>query len=326
MTMKSNFWRWGMQWSVFTKKMMITQAGKYCQLFFFVSMFWTWVLAPGEAESPWSQQIFIMTRGRKAVRVWSLGLEGHQPASTIECLSVLHHQHCYFTWWVWCEKWAGCFLAAGGGQCGCSWGVPGAVSWYKTQRAPLPSLSCCRVVQAVESQQNVACGRSSSQIHQHFTEFSMNHPTRHYINMYITWHWHDNVWFDLKAPVLLLCLLLALGGAQNTRRQNNRNRPNRQNRPVRQNRQGQFLRNGVTRNGSKDKKGTEVYPGCSGKVCLPEAQLCAERQRKVSVVGVWAVSCELWTSSAILTVFIIEMVAGWGLTWLTSPAQTRSNV
>lgn len=200
------------------------------------------------------------------------------------------------------------------------------MSWYKTQRAPLPSLSCCRVVQAVESQQNVACGRSSSQIHQHFTEFSMNHPTRHYINMYITWHWHDNVWFDLKAPVLLLCLLLALGGAQNTRRQNNRNRPNRQNRPVRQNRQGQFLRNGVTRNGSKDKKGTEVYPGCSGKVCLPEAQLCAERQRKVSVVGVWAVSCELWTSSAILTVFIIEMVAGWGLTWLTSPAQTRSNV
>ena len=274
----------------------------------------------------WSQQIFIMTRGRKAVRVWSLGLEGHQPASIIECLSRLHHRHCYFTWWVWCEKWAGCFLAAGGGQCACSWGVPGAVSWYKTQRAPLPSLSCCRVVQAVESQQNVACGRSSSQIHQHFTEFSMNHPTRHYINMYITWHWHDNVWFDLKAPVLLLCLLLALGGAQNTRRQNNRNRPNRQNRPVRQNRQGQFLRNGVTRNGSKDKKGTEVYPGCSGKVCLPEAQLCAERQRKVSVVGVWAVSCELWTSSAILTVFIIEMVAGWGLTWLTSPAQTRSNV
>ena len=87
----------------------------------------------------------------------------------------------------------------------------------------------------------------------------------------------------MKAPVLLLCLLLALGEAQNTRRQNNRNRPNRQNRPVRQNRQGQFLRNGVTRNGSKDKKGTEVYPGCSGKVCLPEAQLCAERQNKVRV-------------------------------------------
>jgi len=50
---------------------------------------------------------------------------------------------------------------------------------------------------------------------------------------------------------------------------------------VRQNRQGQFLRNGVTRNGSRDRKGTEVYPGCKGKVCLPDAQLCAERQKKV---------------------------------------------
>jgi len=79
------------------------------------------------------------------------------------------------------------------------------------------------------------------------------------------------------APVLLVCLLLALGEAQNNRRQN-RNRPNR---PVRQNnRPGGFLRNGVTRNGSRDKKGTEVYPGCSGKVCLPEAELCAERQQK----------------------------------------------
>jgi len=80
------------------------------------------------------------------------------------------------------------------------------------------------------------------------------------------------------APIVLLCLLLALGEAQNNRRPN-RNRQSR--RPVRQNRQGQFLRNGVTRNGSRDKKGTEVYPGCKGKVCLPDAQLCAERQKKV---------------------------------------------
>ena len=81
-----------------------------------------------------------------------------------------------------------------------------------------------------------------------------------------------------KVPLLLLCLLLALGEAQNNRRPN-RNRQSR--RPVRQNRQGQFLRNGVTRNGSRDRKGTEVYPGCKGKVCLPDAQLCAERQKKV---------------------------------------------
>ena len=38
----------------------------------------------------------------------------------------------------------------------------------------------------------------------------------------------------------------------------------------------------MTRNGARDARGTEVYPGCSGKVCLPEAQLCAERKQKVS--------------------------------------------
>jgi hypothetical protein len=27
----------------------------------------------------------------------------------------------------------------------------------------------------------------------------------------------------------------------------------------------------------------EVYPGCDGKVCLPEADLCAIRKEKVSV-------------------------------------------
>merc|ERR1712012_855059 len=70
------------------------------------------------------------------------------------------------------------------------------------------------------------------------------------------------------APVLLLCLCVTLGEPQNNF---NRNRNNR--RPVRQNNnnRGQFLRNGVTRNGSKDRRGTEVYPGCDGKVCLPEA-------------------------------------------------------
>merc|ERR1712012_389659 len=84
------------------------------------------------------------------------------------------------------------------------------------------------------------------------------------------------------APVLLLCLCLTLGEPQNNFRGNNRNNRNR-GRPVRQNRQngGQFLRNGVTRNGSRDRRGTEVYPGCGGKVCLPEAQLCADRQNKV---------------------------------------------
>ena len=86
-----------------------------------------------------------------------------------------------------------------------------------------------------------------------------------------------------KHQALLLavvCILVAEG--QNNRRQNrrqNRRPNNRQNN--RQNNRGQFGRNGVTRNGARDARGTEVYPGCSGKVCLPEAQLCAERKQKV---------------------------------------------
>jgi len=72
--------------------------------------------------------------------------------------------------------------------------------------------------------------------------------------------------------VLVLCSQLS--DAQNNRRQNNRNNN-------RNNRQSPFRANGVTRNGSKDRAGTEVYPGCDGKVCLPEAQLCADRKNKV---------------------------------------------
>ena len=78
----------------------------------------------------------------------------------------------------------------------------------------------------------------------------------------------------------MLCLALTLGEPQNNFRGNNRNNRNNR-RPARQN-SGQFLRNGVTRNGSRDRRGTEVYPGCDGKVCLPEARLCAERQNKVT--------------------------------------------
>merc|ERR1712227_651671 len=53
------------------------------------------------------------------------------------------------------------------------------------------------------------------------------------------------------APVLLLCLCLTIGEPQNNF---NRNRNNR--RPARQNNnnRGQFLRNGVTRNGSRDRR------------------------------------------------------------------------
>ncbi len=87
-----------------------------------------------------------------------------------------------------------------------------------------------------------------------------------------------------QAPLLVLFLCLTLGEPQNNfrgnRNRNNNRRPARQNN-ARQNNGNGFLRNGVTRNGSRDRKGTEVYPGCNGKVCLPEANLCAERQNKV---------------------------------------------
>merc|ERR1711970_770586 len=86
----------------------------------------------------------------------------------------------------------------------------------------------------------------------------------------------------LRAALLLLTVILCISLVQ-PQRQNNRNN-NRNQRPFRQTNRNrgnsQFGRNGVTRNGSKDKKGTEVYPGCNGKVCLPEARLCAERKNK----------------------------------------------
>lgn len=85
--------------------------------------------------------------------------------------------------------------------------------------------------------------------------------------------------------LVVLCIVLseAQRNNQNNRRQNGgRQRQNgvRNSRQNNRNR-GQFGRNGVTRNGAKDAAGTEVYPGCSGKVCLPEAQLCAQRKNKV---------------------------------------------
>jgi len=85
----------------------------------------------------------------------------------------------------------------------------------------------------------------------------------------------------LRTALLLavVCILVAEG--QNNRRQNQRQNRRPNNRQNNRGNRGQFGRNGVTRNGARDARGTEVYPGCSGKVCLPEAQLCAERKNKV---------------------------------------------
>lgn len=78
----------------------------------------------------------------------------------------------------------------------------------------------------------------------------------------------------LLLRLLLVCVVVfgIVNGQRNSRRQNN-GRQNNNRRPNRRPSSG-----GVTRNGSKDKAGTEVYPGCDGKVCLPEAKLCAVRK------------------------------------------------
>jgi len=73
----------------------------------------------------------------------------------------------------------------------------------------------------------------------------------------------------LRTAVLCGVLLISVASAQRggnrggNRRQNNR-----------------FNSQGVTRNGARDARGTEVYPGCNGKVCLPNAELCASRKNQ----------------------------------------------
>merc|ERR1712210_300888 len=84
----------------------------------------------------------------------------------------------------------------------------------------------------------------------------------------------------LRTALLLLVVCILVAEGQNNRRQNRRQNRRPNNRQNNRNNRGQFGRNGVTRNGARDARGTEVYPGCSGKVCLPEAQLCAERKEK----------------------------------------------
>ena len=79
---------------------------------------------------------------------------------------------------------------------------------------------------------------------------------------------------------------------QNNRFNNNRpvnNRPVNNNRPANNRRpqtstnQNPLINNGrfrATPANARDKLGNEVYPGCNGTVCLPEANLCARRKNK----------------------------------------------
>merc|ERR1711988_1590058 len=83
----------------------------------------------------------------------------------------------------------------------------------------------------------------------------------------------------LRRLVVVCTFLLVCSQITDAQRNRNRNRNANRNQ-----RQAAFRSDGVTRNGSRDRRGTEVYPGCDGKVCLPEAKLCAERRDKVGEV------------------------------------------
>ena len=78
------------------------------------------------------------------------------------------------------------------------------------------------------------------------------------------------------------------GNRGNNRNVGNRNRQN-AGRNNRQNNRNQTPnRNPVINGGrfratpanARDRLGNEVYPGCNGTVCLPEARLCANRKQK----------------------------------------------
>jgi len=90
--------------------------------------------------------------------------------------------------------------------------------------------------------------------------------------------------------VVVLLALAALAEAQRNngnRNNNNRNRGN-NNRNRGNNNQQTRNRNPVISGGgfratpanAKDRTGNEVYPGCDGTVCLPKANLCAQRKNK----------------------------------------------
>ena len=106
--------------------------------------------------------------------------------------------------------------------------------------------------------------------------------------------WRVFLYFQVLIVVVLLALA-ALAEAQRNngnrnngnRNNNNRNRGN-NNRNRGNNNQQTRNRNPVIAGGgfratpanAKDRTGNEVYPGCDGTVCLPKANLCAQRKNK----------------------------------------------
>ena len=124
---------------------------------------------------------------------------------------------------------------------------------------------------------------------------------------------HDNQWPGLISFLRILKFDFSPRGQNNNNFRNQNNRPvnNNNNRFVPQNnnnnnnrQQSQFSNNNnnnrrptnvinnnnnnnnnnanfrATPADARDKLGNEIYPGCNGTVCLPVAQLCANRKQK----------------------------------------------
>ena len=84
---------------------------------------------------------------------------------------------------------------------------------------------------------------------------------------------------------LVAALAVACAQAQRNRQnrqRNNRNRNNNGNRATTTRNRNPVVNGGfrATPANARDNLGNEVYPGCNGTVCLPEANLCARRKQK----------------------------------------------
>ena len=98
------------------------------------------------------------------------------------------------------------------------------------------------------------------------------------------------LYFQVLIVVVLLALAALAEAQRNNGNRNNRNRGNnnRNNRNRGNNNQQTRNRNPIISGGgfratpanAKDRSGNEVYPGCDGTVCLPKANLCAQRKNK----------------------------------------------
>ena len=131
------------------------------------------------------------------------------------------------------------------------------------------------------------------------TKFFRNREKTRQITTLPFIEFNGTLWFDeffLYFQVLIVVVLLALAALAEAQRNNgnrnnnNRNRGNnnRNNRNRGNNNQQTRNRNPVISGGgfratpanAKDRSGNEVYPGCDGTVCLPKANLCAQRKNK----------------------------------------------